>query len=747
MQVTGVDRARIERVRQAIEARARGPKESPKARHWTHAFFDLYADLPLWERQARSLAYALVNEPVRLFPEERLVGTIYQGCPGAECVQWGGLADEPRWADYTVAPHAAELVRQRVPENEALVSPEGGAFLIGDGAAPGHIGWQWDQVLSKGVLGILADLRQALASAPDEKARQFLQGAIIAWEAVLEWNDRHLAALEARLAETDSPAERAELARLLEICRRVPAHPARSFREAVQAFHFQHLAVMFENPYGGNGPGRFDYFLGPYLERDLDAGAITLDEARELIDELFLKFHERLFPIDGWVETIVVGGVDPNGEWAGNALSRIVIESFMWLEQTHPAVYVRLARSAPDDFVDLTVRYLLEGKNRAQILNDDAILPAMRNGGIADADAPLYMCGGCMEISPQGLNSDMNFSFTYNAPKTVELVLTGGECLVTGKRRVALERDLTGYASFEELYQAYEAELQRELTILFRRLDCWSEAFAEWRPAYLISSLVGDCVARGRNMHDGGARYHDYAGAPVGIPNAGDALYGVQQAVFVEKRCTAAELLAALRADFEGYEELRRYLRALPKFGQEHPGADAMTDRVLRSICAAFASYRNRFGGRVKPMIFNFVWTPMIGQALGATADGRRAGQPVAHGLTPQAVGMTQGLTAAINSSTSLTLEGVTGGSTTMWDVDPEWARPALMKAVLRSFLERGGQIFQGNATSVAELERALERPEDYPNLMVRVGGYSARFTSLDRALQEEIVRRHRHRG
>jgi trans-4-hydroxy-L-proline dehydratase len=737
---------RFARVRAAIEERARQPHQSPSARNWTRAFFELYADLRLRERQARSFAYALVNEPVRIFPAERLAGTIYQVCTGSGSPQIGGAGQGACWDEFTVAPYASRLVTERVPENHALCGDEGGAFLVGDGGAPGHIGWRWERVLQRGVLALRDDARRAFAEATDDEARDFYLGVDIAWEAMLEWNARHVAAIQDRLAARPLD-ERDDLAKMLAICQRVPAEPARSFREALQAYHFQHLCVLFENPYGGNGPGRLDYLLWPYLERDLRAGVLDLDEARELVAELLLKFHERLHPADGWVESVVVGGVDRDGRWAGNPLSRLIVEAFMAMPHTHPAVYVRIAESAPQDYLDLTADYLLRGGNRAQVLNDDAILPAMTATGMPFEDASDYMCGGCMEISPQGMNSDMLFTFMYNVPKTVELVLTGGTCLITSKRRVALNRDLTGFADFEALYSAYEAEMHRELQIVFRRLDCWSEAFGMYRPGFLISSLIDDCMARGRAMHDGGARYHDYAGAPVGIPNAGDILFAVRRAIFEDRRCTAAELLDALRADFAGYDDLRAYLLALPKFGCEHLDADAMTDRVLRSVCAAFGAYRNRHGGRVKPMVFNFVWTPLCGSALGASPDGRKAGQYVAHGLTPQVAGMKNGITAAINSSTALTLRDVCGGSTTMWDLAPDWANHATIRAGLGAFLARGGHIFQGNMTPVEDMVRAMDHPEDYPNLTVRVGGFSARFVTLDRELQEEIVRRYRHRG
>jgi len=732
--------------RETIDARAREAHRSPQLEHLTHAFFELYADLPEWARHARSIAYALEHEPVYLFDDDLLVGTLYQGCAGAGCpTTYPPGADSPWWP-HSVREMAQRLVAERLPDHAALIGGDGGGFMMMDGAAPGHISWQWETLLAEGVEGLLERCRKSEAHAPDDQARQFAAGVRIAWTGVLAWNERHVAALEAKVAESDGE-RRAHWQSLLDLCRRVPAQPARTFREAIQAYHFQHLAVMYENPFGGNGPGLLDRGLGPYLERDLAAGLIELDEAKALIEGLLLKFHERLFPRDGWVETVMVGGVDAAGEWAGNTLSELLIELYVDLPQTHPAVYVRLAENAPERFVDLTVRYFLDGGNRCQILSDEAVTRALtQTTGLAPSDAARYICGGCMELAPHGLNSDMNFTFMHSVAKTAELVLSGGVCLKTGQRRFELGEGLPGFATFEDLYAAFEAELGRELRLAFQRLDIWSEAYAARRPAYLISGLVGDCLERGRGMHEGGARYHDYGVAPMGVINAADALYAVQQAVFAQGICSADDLLAALREDFVGHDELRRKLLAMPKYGAEHPEADAMADRVLRSLCAVYDGYRNRLGGRVKPMVFNFVWTPIVGQGLGASADGRRAGEPVSHGLTPQGIGMQQGLTAAINSATALSLNGIAGGSTTMWDIDPEWASPAIMKAVIRAFMARGGQIFQGNTTDVAELERALERPEEYPNLMVRVGGFSAKFLSLDPAVRREIVERHRHR-
>ena len=722
--------AQIRQFLAASRVRGAAPPPTWRALHFEVAFFGREARRPYWERYARAMAYALEREPVYLFPNEALVGMTYQitGQPD------GFTPDAARWRPFEPWSQAQQRIKRHVDP------------YLAEGGAPGHIGWRWEIILAAGVDGLLARLRELLAATTDIKARRLYRGAILLWEAVLRWNDRHVAALEAQLA-TANDAERARLERLIALCRRVPRFPARTFHEAIQSFYLQHLAVMFENPFGGNGPGRVDYFLWPYLERDLANGVTTLETAKDLIDELFIRLHERLQYGDGWVEAIVPGGVHPDGSCAVNPLSYLMIHSIAMLDQTHPVVYPRVSRHSPPDFVDLCAQYLLHGQNRAQIYNDDACLPAIIRSGTAAEDAAMYMAGGCMEISVQGMNCDLNFSTTHNVAKTLELVLTGGIDLLDGSRRISLERDLTAYATFDEFYAAFEHELAREYREMVKALDIQSECYARYRPCYLLSSLVADCLVRGREQQDGGARYHEYGFAPLGITAAADALMGLQVVVFEQHIASAAEMLAALRANFVGYEPLRAALLRLPRFGMEDARADALCNRVMHSVCRTAMQPRTRFGGQLKPMIFNFVWTPWASAQLGARADGSQAGELIGHGMTPQRRGMTQGLTAALNSCVSLDFSCVAGGATTMWDMDDRWITFARMRTILRVFLARGGMIFQGNTTSVTELEEAMAHPDRFPNLIVRVGGFSARFTTLDRSLQQEIMTRYRHAG
>jgi formate C-acetyltransferase len=721
------------------------PRTSPHAANWERAFFELFQDEPLHRRQAKAFAYSLVNEPVCLLPDAWLVGHLYQAVPGSHAPDSGGWGG--RCAELDAGAVIARRVAAEVPElaRYCLSAASWAGFSE---CGPGHIGWHWDWVVESGIEGLLRRIAAAWA-AQDERGRETLEGMRLSLQAVLDWNGRHLEALRQALAAESDPERRVGIKAQIRLCERVPQHGARSFREAVQAFHFSYLATIFENPHGGNSPGRLDYWLWPYLERDLVAGVETLTSARELIDELFIRFHERLMHgNDGWVETIVVAGSHPDGSSAYNPLARIMVESITALNISHPSVYIRIHERPEAELLRLAAADLAHGGNRAQILSDAAVVAAMTHGGAMPVeDARLYMCGGCMEVSPQGMNGDLLFSGFINTPKILELVLNGGVCMRSGVTVLPdRARSLPDYADFEDLYGAMERELQCLAEATFRLMDITAQAWGRLRPRFLVSAQVQDCIGRGRAINAGGARYEDTGSTPLGLPNLADSLYALRRAVFDRDAFVDAhELLAALRCNFAGAEPLRRRLLALPKYGQGCEEADAMMQRVVRTVGALYEARTNALGGRMKLMIMTFRMAPIAGRALGATADGRLSGTPIAQGITPQNVALTQGLTVAITAHNRLDLQRFRGGASSMLDLDPSIVTTGIVGGLLQAFLAGGGQMFQGNTTPVAELERAMEKPEDFPHLMVRVGGFSARFVALEAELQREIVNRHRH--
>ena len=423
-----------------------------------------------------------------------------------------------------------------------------------------------------------------------------------------------------------------------------------------------------------------------------------------------------------------------------------MIQSVMDLNITHPAVYIRLPENPPEELVSMSARFMMSGNNRAQILYDKNVIDALMKSGVEYKDAVEYYCGGCMEIGIQGKISDYLWVGWQNTPKMLELMITDGVCLVTGKQ-YSLFRfgGLVSYNSFEDFYRDFITEAERVTRAYLREQDIYSEVTEKNRPSYLISSMIDDCLARGRNMHAGGAKYHDYGVSQLGMPNVADGLFAIKKAVFDDKICTAEELVSALKANFVGYEALQLKLKSIPKYGMDNDEADALAARLMSDFSDMLRNYRTRFGGHGKPVILTFVFSPQAAKVIGATADGRAAHGNVAHGVTPHSASMKCGLTAAINSCGKLRFDKFSGGASTMWDFDASFANEELIKAVLLTFFEKGGQIFQGNTTPVEELIEAKKNPEEYEHLMVRVGGYSARFVHLSADVQDEIINRMRH--
>lgn len=669
------------------------------------------------------MAYAIENQEVYIKPYDKIIGRVYH------CSEKQPAAYDP---DFDFNGQYIAYVRDNDPEYYELA----GQQLVTLGS-PGHIAWDWNAILRHGTDGIRERCEVGLMRhAGDCEAEEFYRGVIIIIEAIEKWNAKHVE----KLVEMGKTEE-------AEICRQVPKRGARSFREAVQAFFMQFILVMKENPHGGNSPGRLDYYLWPFLEKDLKDGVITLDEAEELMEELFIRIDERIFHYDGWGESVVLGGSHPNGTSAVNPLSYVMLRAYMKHNIIHPLLYCRMPKDPPREYVEAMADYVINGQNRAQLICDEAVMEALCKNGVPYTDAADYYCGGCMEVGIQGKTSDFLFTGFQNVPKMLELCMTGGYDLV-GKRQLTYlkPKKLCDFDDFDSFYESFITEMGKALTRNLGYLDGLSAHVNEKRPAYFISSMVNDCISRGRPMHGGGAKYHDYGSAIIGVPNAADALTAIKLAVFDKKICTAEELVEAMAADFVGYEALRAKLVALPKYGQENAEADQMVTRIVKDLNRIYSSYVNRFGGNGKLVMLTFVWAPTCGAILGATPDGRHAGVPVAHSITPQSSAMTKGITAAINSCTSLPFELFSGGASAMWDLDPSMVTPEIVASLIVTFFEQGGHIFQGNMTDVEDLKRAQENPERYGHLIVRVGGYSARFVNLGRDLQNEIITRIRHK-
>ncbi len=682
-----------------------------------------FNNLERWEKIARATAYAIVNQRVFVEPYDNIIGhTFYSNEKPIEKFDDDFNYNQPNGIKAKENPEYAELCE----------------YKITGWGIPGHVAWNWNYILQYGTKGLKQAVNRGLERhVGDKKAFEFYNGVLILIDALEKWNDLHVEQLE-KLGKT----------KLAQICKRVPRYPARTFHEAVQSFFMQHIVVMKECPNGGNSPGRLDYYLWPYLERDLQNGTCTMQQAQDLIEELFIRIDERLYHIDTWGESIVVGGTFVNGQSAVNPLTYVMIKAYMKYNITHPFMYARIPENPPKDYVELCAKYVMQGNNRAQIINDKSVISALVKNGVSVNDAVDYFCGGCMEIAIQGRTSDFLFTGMHSISQILEFCITGGYSLINQKQLNYLKLpSLENFNSFEDFYAHFICVAKDMLYMHLKHMDTLSEHAEISRPCYLLSSMIDDCLSVGRNMHGGGARYHDYGAALMGLPNTADSLYAIKRAVFEDGICSANELIRALKANFEGFDKLRNKLLAIPKYGQDNPEADAMMNRVTSDICNAYLSYINRFGGYGKPVILSFVWAPWVGAILGATPDGRKAGVPVAQAITPQSMAMNKGITSAMNSCSVLDFNLFPGGATTMWDLDSTWANEQVVEWLMTAFFKQGGQFFQGNVTDVETLIKAQKNPENYPNLIVRVGGFSARFVNLAKDIQDDVINRIRHKG
>lgn len=700
-----------------------------------YAYEFLYANLPLWERTARTTAYAFDHQVIEIDDDDVVIGRynlrVYDpaGDPGEHPRK---TLEDSSWLYHLAYTELLEYISGNCPEVREDFLEIG---LHGDAFWNGHESHSFQKVLRLGWQGIHDLSDRMLSNTQDQKKRQFYQGLNIVIDSLIRYNDRYVEMLEQKGMTGQA-----------KICRQVPRYPARNFREAVQCVNMVYFTVT-QDGNGTYGPGWLDYYLWPYLEKDLKEKKITMQEAFDLCGHLLLQMDRRIRLNEEMNDTVCLGGSHPNGEPAISPLTYLFAEAALQLDITCLLVYLKMPENPPEEFVSFAARYLIAGRNRGQILNDKAIAGSLEYRGVPYEEALSYTTNGCMEVSCSQSNSDMLLSGWHNIPKFVELSITGNYCLINRKTYAAAKyTGLSSFRSFEEYYTDFLCETRRILHQYFDCIDTWSTFSARYRPSYYASCLLNDCMIKGRNMHEGGTRYHDYGTAPVGLGMAADSLFAVKKAVFDDRICSAQELIDALKHNYEGNEVLRLRLKAYPKYGQDNEEADAFTSRFFNDICSIYESYENHLGGGVKPVIFTFVWAGICASHLGATAAGNYAHTPASHGTTPAGSSMTKGVTAAILSNCKMPMHRFTGGGSSMWDFDESWINRELMESFLKTFLSLGGQMFQGNSSVDPQtLKKAQETPGDYLHLIVRVGGFSAHFVDLDKSVQDDIISRCRH--
>ena len=621
--------------------------------------------------------------------------------------------------------------------------------------AQGHICPDCEAWLRLGPSGLLAEARLGMERAAEEK-KIFYRAVAIAMEGAVCFIRRY-AALARTMAE-ENAANRENLLQLAENCENIAVRPAESFHEALQALWFLFVILQMESNASSFSPGRMDRFLWPYYERDVQAGKLSRDEALELIECLWLKFNQIVylrnshsakyfagFPI-GF--NVALGGVDEDGNDFVNDLSFLMLQAQKELCLPQPNLSVRLHEGMGDKLLKEAIRVVAKGSGMPQFFNDRAVVPALEALGVSEADARNYAIVGCVELTTHGNNLGWSDAAMFNMNKVLELTLNGGRCLLTGKQLGPDLGDLTSYESFEALEDAFRQQMDHFMDRMLAACEVVERAHQELLPSPFLSSVIRDCMERGVDVTAGGAHYNFSGIQMIQVANLADSLAAIRQLVYDEKRVSREELLAALRANFEGYEKLRAMLiHRAPKYGNDVDAVDCHGVKWAEYFKKRLSGFTNYRGGPYHTGMYTVSAHVPMGENLGASPDGRRAREPLADGGMSPVYGRDEaGPTAVLKSVSKLDKCLTSNGGLLNMKFLPSFFETEAgidkFALFLRTLVDLEIPHIQFNVVRREDLLEAQRNPEKYQSLTVRVAGYTAYFVELARELQNEIIAR-----
>ncbi|MBM4046946.1 MAG: hypothetical protein FJ279_17725, partial [Planctomycetes bacterium] len=636
---------------------------------------------PVILRRAKAIAHFVLNAPLRIYDDELIVGD-------RAWVQPYSFNYPDMWPKRV--PTASD------PAVAAQLKDIWGYWLDPKVVAPtcttlkGHCVPGFAKLLDVGFLGLADEARGSLAAIEGCRTRipsrtesrpgmdssptivdraDFLRAEILLAEACAALGTRFAVLAEAGAAGATG-ARRAELLRIAGTCRRAPGLPPRDFREAVQCLWFGQLLIEAEDAPNGQSPGRVDQVLYPFYRRDVDAGRLTRDEAKELLACLWLKLYA---PYD--VHDTMVGGLRPDGSDATNEISHLILEvqSEVGL---HRQLSVRYHKDMPQDFLAKACDVVREGLGVPQFFNDDVLVPNLVESGFPIEDARDYAIIGCIEMTIPGRADARAVAHYSNLPECLEQTLADGFCPVAGKQVGPKLADPCQAESFDEFFDLYARRVALEVEAGVRTQTINEQREAETYPMPLLSLLTEDCIQKGLDISAGGGRRFASMYCAVGIPTVADSLMAIKRVVFDEKAVSMAALVEMLKANFEGHEDFRlRLLNGVPKYGCDEDEVDLLARRVAAQYADELAKHRDSRGGKLCAAYFSFTACIGMGKMVGATPDGRKAAQPLANSLCATQGHVGNGPSELLKSAAKTNQRRALGGTSLLLDLHPSVVR------------------------------------------------------------------------
>ena len=768
-QMTFVDTPRVASLRQRVrEAMTRQPVSWDGPAQIDARFMPE----PLAVRKARAIALKLSHMPVDLWEGQLFAGSMTLEVPRVHA--------ERGFPEYTTEQERESAARWR----------------LGPRSVFGHVVPDYATLLGKGLRGIRVDARAQAAHAQSDDERAFLDSVVIALDAVMDyaWRLAERCEIEAEAEEDEQRAE--ELVQMAANLRQVPSGPAQTYWQALQAVWLLHM--VYHSTLNGNAMGRLDQYVWPYLESDLNAGRIDLAQAAELTDCFCLKFNERaqttedmrpearqaegekdrrtrhvtssqvtvkrdphvgvnhwprrnvdrdrLDATNHWLQNIIIGGLTPDGVDGTNPLTFLLLDSYRRNEMTNPLLTVRVHRGSPKDLLARTCEVLKAGGGMPAVFNDEAIIPALERIGIPTVDAHDYTNDGCWEVIIPG-RTDFRFQ-RLSLMLCLEWALNRGKSRLDGRQDGLDTGDPRAFSSYEKVWQAFLTQLDAMIGRVVAQVVEGLNDRSIIAPVPLLSALIDGAISSRRDMTAGGAKYRTYGMLAESAAHTIDSLVAIKTVVFEQKQATMAELCEALDADFSGSGHLRAKLMAAPKYGNDDDRADAIGQAVIEAFTSMVSKHAEAHRSKLAfPCgVATFSWYVGIGEGLGASPDGRRAGQPVSSNFSPALGRDKSGIPGAILSYAKMHHCNLPAGG----PLDLRLAKRLVrgqegtdrMVGLIRGFVDTGGSMMTLTVADTEELYAAQREPEQYESLRVRMGGWCAYFTMLSREQQDHHIRR-----
>lgn len=615
----------------------------------------------------------------------------------------------------------------------------------------------------RGLLDTKALIAEALAKLDfinDPEAtdkQQELQAMDISCDAAILFAERH-ADMADRMAEEEAdPVRKAELRKIADVCRWVPAHAPRDMQEAIQMYWFVHLGTVTElNGWDCMNPGHIDQHLYPFYEKGLKDGTLTRDKAKELISCLWIKFNNQPAPPKVGITAlesgtyndftnINIGGIDREGKDAVNELSYMILEIQEELHELQPGLSIHVSKVNPDEFVMAGARVIRQGHGYPSCFNPDTYTKELIRQGKTVEDANEGGCSGCIEVGAFGKEAYILTGY-LNTPKVFEITLNNGIDPVTGKKLGLETGDPRSFESYEELYEAYHKQMVHFVNMKLAVNNYIERMFSLYAPATFLSLFIDDCISKGKDYYSGGARYNTTYIQCTGLGTITDCLSTLKKHVFEEKRFTMDELLTAVSNNFEGNEKMRQYIiNRTPFFGNDDDYADSIAVKVYDDLVEAIEGHPNTRGGKTQLNMLSTTCHNYFGSVCGASVNGRLAKFAISDGTSPAHGADTNGPTAVIKSLGKLDQTKSGGTLLNVRFVPTLFKREEDLKklvSLIRAYFNMGGHHIQFNIVDTQTLLDAQKEPENYKDLLVRVAGYSDYFNDMTEQLQNEIIAR-----